>query len=268
MRVDLNLPTHAGKILDTTRWDVVVPVLKAILDAQPAKVSILSHFGRPSRRCDEHSMRLLLPLLQQTFPQIVFAEDAIEDTDSLVLMENARFNEGEKSCDKQLVAQYLSGIDVVVFDAFSVAHRNHASVTGIIEHAETVMFGSVFLNEKTAIDTAICGKTPRLSVVGGSKVSTKLYLIRQLLEWGTHLIVGGGIANTFLAAKGYPMGKSLVEENAIDTARQLLEEFNEKIVLPIDGIDQNGQVHQFVEGAYTVQPNDQILDIEIGRAHV
>ncbi len=247
VRADLNVPAKEGKITDTTRIDRFVPTLKELTE-KGAKVVVASHFGRPKgEKNPEFSMAFLAPALEQASGlKVTFVNDCIGNerdtvirnmnTGDVVLLENLRYYAGEEKNDKDFAEQLASGIDVYVDDAFSTAHRAHASTEGMA-HLLPRAAGRLMQEELEALDKALGNpERPAVAVVGGSKVSTKLDLLGNLVKKVDYLCIGGGMAHTFLAAKGIPMGEgSLVETGMISTAKEIMDNAgNCKIVLPVD----------------------------------
>ncbi len=247
VRADLNVPAKDGKITDTTRIDRFVPTLKE-LTQKGAKVVVASHFGRPKgEKKPEFSMAFLAPALEQASGlKVTFANDCIgNDRDTLVrnmqegdviLLENLRYYAGEEKNDKSFAEELASGIDIYVDDAFSTAHRAHASTEGMA-HLLPRAAGRLMQEELEALDKALGNpERPAVALVGGSKVSTKLDLLGNLVKKVDYLCIGGGMAHTFLAAKGIPMGEgSLVETGMISTAKEIMDNAGScKIVLPVD----------------------------------
>lgn len=247
VRADLNVPAKEGKITDTTRIDRFVPTLKELVQ-KGAKVVVASHFGRPKgEKNPEFSMAFLAPALEQASGlKVTFASDCIgNERDTLIrdmkdgdviLLENLRYYAGEEKNDKEFAEQLASGIDIYVDDAFSTAHRAHASTEGMA-HLLPRAAGRLMQEELEALDKALGNpERPAVAVVGGSKVSTKLDLLGNLVKKVDYLCIGGGMAHTFLAAKGIPMGEgSLVETGMISTAKEIMDNAgNCKIVLPVD----------------------------------
>ena len=260
LRLDLNLVCREGQVIDQTRWDVVIPTVQMVLSAQPKKVLILSHFGRPSGCDPKYSTRILLPTIQKTFPDAAYSnQDGFDVDATLVLLENVRFDQREYTNDIALSKGLLKNVDCLVYDAFSVGHRSHASVTGVVAHAPEVLFGDHFIQEKKNIDLGMHGETPKVAIVGGAKISTKLSLIESLLDSADKVIVGGGIANTFLAAKGIYMGSSLIESDSIAIADQMLKRIGDKIILPVDGVTENRKQITFAKDA--LKASDKIVDV-------
>jgi phosphoglycerate kinase len=243
-RVDINVPTDDGKVTDTTRIERIVPTIKDIQTAG-GKPVLLAHFGRPKGKpSDEFSLRITVPALEEALGQsITFIEKpdraALEATpdDAVILVENTRFSPMEEKNDPEM-AKFLASLgDVYCNDAFSAAHRAHASTEGVARLLPACA-GRLMEAELTALGKAL-GKPdhPLVAVVGGAKVSTKLDLLSNLLAKVDHLVIGGGMANTFLAAKGIEIGKSLCEHDLADTARSIMdkaESENCTIHLPID----------------------------------
>ncbi|MGI9490177.1 MAG: phosphoglycerate kinase, partial [Geminicoccaceae bacterium] len=250
VRVDLNVPMQEGEITDNTRIDRVVDSLRD-LSAAGAKVVVMSHFGRPKGKPQAAmSLKPLQAALAKSLRgiDVGFAEDCVgPDVQKaikslryghLLLLENLRFHEGEEANDGGFAARLAELGDVYVNDAFSCSHRSHASITGIAEHLPAVA-GPLMQQEIEALRKALeKPKRPVMAVIGGSKISTKLELLGNLIEKVDVMILGGGMANTFLAAQGTPVGKSLCEHDMLDTAREIrakAETANCEIMLPIDG---------------------------------
>ena len=200
----------------------------------------MSHLGRPTENeyNEEFSLKPVAlhlgQLLNLEIPLIKDWQQGVNFSNSnVVLLENVRFNQGEKANSDTLAKAYAALADVFVMDAFGTAHRAQASTEGVIRHSEKSCAGPLLYAELEALNNALANpKKPLVAIVGGSKVSTKLDVLNSLIELTDQLIVGGGIANTFLAAAGYPVGKSLYEADLIDTAKALLK--TGKIPLPMD----------------------------------
>lgn len=247
VRADLNVPAKEGVITDMTRIDRFVPTLKEIVN-KGGKVVIASHFGRPKgEKKPEFSMAFMVPAIEKASGlKVQFIDDCIgEKRDEairamkqgdVILLENLRFYSGEEKNDKEFAEQLASGIDIYINDAFSTAHRAHASTEGMA-HLLPRGAGRLMQEELEALDKALGNPVrPAVAIVGGSKVSTKLDLLSNLVKKVDYLCIGGGMAHTFMAAKGIPMGEgSLVEPSMIDTAKSILANAgNCKIVLPVD----------------------------------
>lgn len=246
IREDLNVPLKNGTITSDLRIQASVPTIKAALKAG-AKVMIMSHLGRPTEGVFDEQFSLLpvanhlSKLLKEEVPLIQHWLNGVNmDSHDVVLLENVRFNKGESENDAGL-AQKMAGLcDVFIMDAFATAHREEASTCGIIHYAKESAAGPLLTSELEALSTLMKNpKSPIVAIVGGSKVSTKLSLLESLVKKVDCLIVGGGIANTFIAAEGYPVGKSLHEPDLIDEAERLkltAQNRGAEIPLPIDVI--------------------------------
>ena len=248
IRADLNVPAKNGVVTDTTRIDRFAPTLTTLAD-KGAKVIVTSHFGRPDgEKKPEFSMAFIVPELEKaTGKKITFVTDCIgpevdtaiasmKDGD-VIMLENLRFYAGEEDNDAEFCKTLAKGVDIYVNDAFSTAHRAHASTAGMAQYVPMRVAGRLMQAELEALDKALGNpERPAVALVGGSKVSTKLELLSNLVKKVDYLCIGGGMAHTFLAAKGIPMGAgSLVEEGMIDTAKSIMENAGDcKIVLPVD----------------------------------
>jgi len=268
IREDLNVPIKSGSVTSDARLTAVVPTIRAAL-AAGAGIMLMSHLGRPTEGeySDDYSLapvaQRLGELLDVELPVIRDWQSATVSSGELVLLENVRFNAGETSNDSELAKQYASLCDIFVMDAFGTAHRAQASTHGVAKYAPVACAGPLLATELAALATALSAPArPMLAIVGGSKVSTKLEILEQLADQCDSLIVGGGIANTFLAAAGYPVGKSLCEADLIDTARTLMD--RTLIPLPIDVVVAktfSDQAQAVVKLATEVAEDDLILDI-------
>lgn len=243
-RVDINVPMEDGKVTDATRIERIVPTIKDIL-AKGGSPILLAHFGRPKGKpVPEMSLAPLVPALSEAFgTEVTFIErpshGEIYDlpSDAVVLIENTRFSAMEEANDPQM-AGFLSTLgDVYCNDAFSAAHRAHASTEGVARLMPNCA-GRLMQAELSALEGALATpQRPVVAVVGGAKVSTKLELLGNLVAKVDHLVIGGGMANTFLAAQGVNVGKSLCEHDLADTAREILSKAKDAgcdIVLPSD----------------------------------
>ncbi|MDD3669226.1 MAG: phosphoglycerate kinase [Alphaproteobacteria bacterium] len=247
IRADLNVPAKDGKITDMTRIDRFVPTLTEIV-GKGGKAVIASHFGRPDGQVQpEFSMAFMVPALEKASGlKIRFCADCIGQArdaaihamapGEAILLENLRFHAGEEENDKTFCEALASGIDIYINDAFSTAHRAHASTEGLA-HLLPHGAGRLMQEELEALDKALGHPArPAVALVGGSKISTKLDLLGNLVKKVDFLCIGGGMAHTFLAAKGIAMGKgSLVEPTMIDTAKSIMDNAGAcKIILPPD----------------------------------
>ena len=233
-RVDINVPVEDGHVTDATRIAKIVPTVEDIL-ARGGKPVLLAHFGRPKGKVvPAMSLRVTLPALQAALPgrTVTFAEDCIGGpakdavaamgAHEVLLLENTRFHEGEEKNDPMLAAAMAALGDVYVNDAFSAAHRAHASTEGLA-HLLPACAGRLMEAELKALNAALGDpERPVVAVVGGAKVSTKLDLLGNLVAKVNHLVIGGGMANTFLVAQGTPVGTSLAEHEMADTVRDIL----------------------------------------------
>src|SRR5713101_2741763 len=229
IREDLNVPVQSGVVTSDARIRAALPTIRYALD-QNAKVFILSHLGRPEEGKYDESLSLapvavrLSELLGRPVP---LRKDWLDGVDcqpgSAVLCENVRFNKGEKKDDEKLARRMAELCDVFVMDAFGTAHRAEASTHGVARYAKIAAAGPLLVGELEALERALQKPArPLVAIVGGSKVSTKLTVLESLLEMVDKLIVGGGIANTFLAATGVGVGKSLHEAEMLDVALRLM----------------------------------------------
>ncbi len=250
VRVDLNVPMEKGKVTDATRIDRILPTIREIAD-KGGKVILLAHFGRPKGGPDEaNSLRPVGAALAEHLGRPVgFAADCIGEfaensvaamkNGDILLLENTRFHKGEEKNDPAVVAALAKLGDAYVNDAFSAAHRAHASTEGLA-HKLPAYAGRTMQAELEALDAALGSpKKPVAAIVGGAKVSTKLDLLGNLVKKVDILIIGGGMANTFLAARGVKVGKSLCEHDLAATAREIEEKAKAagcEIVLPVDGL--------------------------------
>ncbi|QEE35867.1 phosphoglycerate kinase [Octadecabacter sp. SW4] len=244
VRVDINVPVEDGHVTDTTRIDRIVPTVDDI-QAAGGKVILMAHFGRPKGKVVpemslEHIAQAVSDVLGQpvTFVNSDYADAVAEMGDGeVLLLENLRFNPGEEKNDPAFAARLASLGDVYCNDAFSAAHRAHAS-TEALARLLPACAGRLMAEELGALEKALgTPDRPVVAVVGGAKVSTKLDLLGNLVTKVDHLVIGGGMANTFLAAQGIDVGKSLAEHDLADTARAILQKANDvgcEIILPRD----------------------------------
>ena len=248
LRVDLNVPRHNNIVTDTTRIDRLKPTID-LLRSKGAKILIISHFGRPAgEHTPDMSMAFLAPVLERSWnTPVKFSHTSIGENAELIaksakdgeviLMENLRFHKGEKANDKEFCKQLARLGDLYVNDAFSVSHRAHSSLSGISELLPSAA-GLLLEEEINALSSALnTPEQPVLAVTGGSKISTKLEVLENLIEKVNYLVLGGGMANTFLYAKGYSMGRSLCEKDMKDIAVDIMNKADKigcEIILPQD----------------------------------
>ena len=274
IRQDLNVPVDNGKVTSDQRITASIPTLKASLDAGAA-VMVMSHLGRPKEGTWSEADSLapvaarLSELLGRDVP---LAREYLEGIDiasgQLVLLENCRMNVGEKADDETLAKQYAALCDVFVMDAFGTAHRAQASTHGVIRFAQVACGGPLLMAELDALAKALDKPArPLLAIVAGSKVSTKLELLSSLVGKVDQLIVGGGIANTFIAAEGHGVGKSLYEADLIDTAKQIMADAKARgadIPVPTDVVvaaEFSASAPATVKAVDAIADDDMVLDI-------
>ena len=268
IREDLNVPIKDGKVSSDARIRAALPTIKAALDAG-AKVTVMSHLGRPTEGEFEEQFSMqpvadhLGELLGREVPVIKdWQEKGVGDAE-LALLENVRFNPGEKKDSEDLAKAYAALCDVFVMDAFGTAHRAQASTHGVAKFAPVACAGPLLAGELDALAKALANPArPMVAIVGGSKVSTKLTVLESLSKVVDQLIVGGGIANTFLAASGQPVGKSLCEHDLIDDAKSLMAQTT--IPVPTDvvvGKEFSESAEATLKAASDVADDDMIFDI-------
>jgi phosphoglycerate kinase len=279
VRVDLNVPMQDGKVSDSTRIEEIVPTIIELAD-KGARVILLSHFGRPKGRDPQYSLRPVVPEIARLLKLPVgFAEDcigpmaesaiaAMKDGDILCL-ENTRFHPEEEKNDKVFARKLAALGDIFVDDAFSAAHREHASNSAIVTASNLIAYpGRAMKSELDALARAFeHPRHPVAAIVGGAKVSTKLALLGHLLTKVDMLIIGGAMANTFLVAQRKAVGKSLYESDLVEAARDIIDKaksLGREVVLPVDTVVAQklaAHVPSHVVGIDEVGENDMILDI-------
>ncbi len=274
IREDLNVPIEGGKVTSDARIRASLPTIKLAL-SKGAKVFLASHLGRPEEGvyAEEFSLAPVAARLSDLLGQhVALKKDWLGGVDtapgSAVLLENVRFNKGEKKDKEELAKQMAALCDVYVMDAFGTAHRAEASTHGVGKFAKVACAGPLLVGELEALERALAKPArPLVAIVAGSKVSTKLTVLESLLSKVDKLIVGGGIANTFLAATGVSVGKSLHEAEMLDMARKLLSQAKARgaeIPLPTDVVvakEFAATAHADVRSIHDVRPDEMILDI-------
>jgi phosphoglycerate kinase len=273
IREDLNAPIKDGRVSSDARLQAAVPTLRAALE-QRARVLVISHLGRPKEGAFDPALSLapvaarLGELLGRKVPLVAEWLDGVDvEPGELVLCENVRFNVGEKANDPKLAKRMASLCDVFVMDAFGTAHRAEASTTGVAECARIACAGPLLVAELDALAAALeKPRRPLIAIVGGAKVSSKLEVLRSLAARVDELILGGGIANTVLAASGLAVGRSLVEKDMIGFAADLLAgKFGKAAIpLPIDvvvALSLEASARGRLKSVREVAPDEMILDI-------
>jgi phosphoglycerate kinase len=277
VRVDFNVPLDGATITDDTRIRAAVPTLKYILEQQPRSIALMSHLGRPKGGPDpKYSLAPVASALAALLGvEVAFVEETVGETaeaalaalptGGVLLLENTRFYPGEEKNDMALAEQMAKLGDLFVNDAFGSAHRAHSSTVGVTEFLPAYA-GFLLEKEIDYLSTAIENpQRPFVAILGGAKVSDKIAVIEALLGKCDRLLIGGGMANTFFAAQGQALGKSLVEADAIETAKMLMSQGGDKLVLPIDAIIgdkfEEGAALQTIDVGHPVPDGWAIYDI-------
>ncbi|GAA6183420.1 MULTISPECIES: phosphoglycerate kinase [Alteromonadaceae] len=274
IREDLNVPVKDGKVTSDARIKAALPTIKLALE-KGAKVMVMSHLGRPTEgEFDaQYSMQPVVNYLNDHLDcPVSLASDYLDGvevaTGEVVVLENVRFNVGEKKDDEGLAKQYAGLCDVYVMDAFGTAHRAQASTHGVGKFAPIACAGPLLVNELDALGKALDNPArPLLAIVGGSKVSTKLTVLESLSSKVDQLIVGGGIANTFIAAQGHNVGKSLYEADLIPEAKRLMQTASDNggnIPVPVDvvtGTEFSETASASLKAVTQVADEDMIFDV-------
>lgn len=274
LRTDLNVPVHDGRVSSDARIVAALPTIERLLGGG-AGVLVMSHLGRPEpgRFSAEFSLAPVAERLGELLGrEVELVADWVDGVEvapgEIKLLENVRFLPGETENDETLARKMAALCDVFVMDAFASAHRAHASTEGVIRHAPEAVAGPLLAAEVEALDRALADPgRPMVAIVGGAKVSSKLGVLEALIEKVDQLIVGGGIANTFLAAAGYRVGRSLYEPDLVETAARLLEQAERKgasIPLPTDVLTAerfHQEAHASLRDVRRVHDDEMILDI-------
>ncbi|MFT6288849.1 MAG: phosphoglycerate kinase [Alcanivorax sp.] len=269
IREDLNVPLKNGAVSSDARIRAALPTIKAAL-AAGAQVILMSHLGRPVEGEFDAAFSLapvadhLAGLLGQNVSLVSDWRSGVElSSGEVALMENVRFNIGEKADEEALAKEYAALCDIFVMDAFGTAHRAQASTHGVAQHAPVACAGPLLAGELSALELALSNPArPMVAIVGGSKISTKLTVLETLADKVDQLVVGGGIANTFLAAAGLPVGKSLCEHDLLPAAQALMAKT--RIPLPVDvvtGKEFSESAEAMLKNADAVESDDMIFDI-------
>lgn len=269
IRADLNVPVKDGKVTSDARIVATLPTIKLALE-KGAKLMITSHLGRPTEGeyNEEFSLAPVVNYLKDALScPVRLAKDYLDGVEvaagELVVLENCRFNKGEKKNTEELAKKYAALCDVFVMDAFGTAHRAEGSTYGVAQFAPVACAGPLLAGELEALGKAMLKpERPMVAIVGGSKVSTKLTVLESLSKIADQLVVGGGIANTFIAAAGHNVGKSLCEYDLIDTAKKLAAETNIPVTTDVVvGAEFSESTPATIKSVNDVTDGDMIFDI-------
>ena len=270
LRVDLNVPIDNGEILSHERLSAALPTILEILK-HTRRLCIISHLGRPVE--GNFSESLSLEPIKKWFEKrlnksIPLIKNLEEIPDDLCFLENIRFFDGESSNDKKFARMLANQFDIYVMDAFATAHRSSVSTYGAISLAKEACAGLLFSKEVKNLRAALNEDNQIISIIGGSKISTKLSVIENLIEKSQSVLVGGGIANTFIKASGFEVGASLVEDKMLDISKRLLQ--TNKIILPKKVYTAESPQSTIVSSVNIdqVKKNEMILDIEFNESEV
>ena len=266
LRVDFNVPLKDGHIVNEERIDRSLPTIQHILN-EGASLIIVSHLGRPEETNEVQKEFSLKPIALSLQKKLKMPVDLKRDLSSikqssedLLMLENIRFFKGEKSNDSNLAKELAGLCDIFVMDAFATAHRAHASTTAILDFVDQACAGLLIKQELQALDRIDNAEKPIVIVLGGAKISTKLPLINALLDKVDHLILGGGIANTCIAAQGLEIGKSLIESSLVSEVKSLINEDN--VILPSRVlVAENKEAEAREVDIDSLTKNDAIFDV-------
>ena len=283
IRVDFNVPMDSElNISDDTRIREAIPTINYCIDNGAKSIILVSHLGRPKGRSEEFSLKAILKRLERLLAKDVVFVDSLDNAKitlntlvdgSILLLENIRFYEGEEKNDSELSKQLADLCDVYVNDAFGTSHRKHASTYGVAQYAKEKVAGLLLKKEIDSFGVALSNPLrPLLLIVGGSKVSSKLTLLKSILEVVDKIIIGGAMSNTFLKAVGYDMKASLVEEDLLEEARSILRTAKEKgvkIYLPVDVVaTDNIKEAKIIKISPAQDIPDDLMAVDIGPATV
>ena len=283
IRVDFNVPMDSElNISDDTRIREAIPTINYCIDNGAKSIILVSHLGRPKGRSEEFSLKAILKRLERLLAKDVVFVDSLDNAKitlntlvdgSILLLENIRFYEGEEKNDSELSKQLADLCDVYVNDAFGTSHRKHASTYGVAQYAKEKVAGLLLKKEIDSFGIALSNPLrPLLLIVGGSKVSSKLTLLKSILEVVDKIIIGGAMSNTFLKAVGYDMKDSLVEEDLLEEARSILRTAKEKgvkIYLPVDVVaTDNIKEAKIIKISPAQDIPDDLMAVDIGPATV
>ncbi|UTM57781.1 phosphoglycerate kinase [Photobacterium sp. CCB-ST2H9] len=269
IRADLNVPVKEGKVTSDARILASLPTIQHCL-AAGAKVMVTSHLGRPTEGeyAEEFSLQPVVNYLQDALDcDVKLAKDYLDglelNTGELVVLENVRFNAGEKKNDEALSKKYAALCDIFVMDAFGTAHRAQASTHGVGMFAPVACAGPLLAAELEALGKALDNPArPMVAIVGGSKVSTKLTVLESLAKIADQVVVGGGIANTFIAAEGHGVGKSLYEADLVDTAKALMAQTDVPVATDVVCAKEFSEsAEATIKAANEIAEDDMVLDI-------
>lgn len=272
IRSDLNVPIKDGKVASDKRIMATLPTIKLALE-KGAKVMVISHLGRPEEGVfsEEFSLKPVAEYIQGKLPSVkvrLVPNDeylnGVEPKDGeLLVLENCRFNKGEKKNNEELAKKYAKLCDVFVMDAFGTAHRAQATTYGVAQFAPVACAGPLLANELEALGKAMEHPAhPMVAIVGGSKVSTKLTVLNSLLKVCDHLIVGGGIANTFMLAQGHKIGKSLAEPDLVEESKKIMEKAGiPEFVDVVVGKELDEKTPAVTKDLKDVADDDMIMDL-------
>ncbi|WP_027327418.1 phosphoglycerate kinase [Helicobacter pametensis] len=281
IRVDFNVPMdHEFNISDDTRIREALPTINYCIDREAKSIILVSHLGRPKGKDSDFSLKHVLKRVERLLGKTVVFADDIDSAKSIqatlksghiILLENIRFNAGEEKNDPLLAQELAQLCDVYVNDAFGTSHRAHASTHGIAQFVSQKVAGFLLKKEIDSFAKAFTNPLkPVLLIVGGSKVSSKLALLNNILDLVDKIIIGGAMSNTFLQAQGYDMQKSLVEENLINEAHHILEKAKQKgvkVYLPVDVVSTNDlKTHQEIKITPAQDVPQDFMAVDIGPA--